>query len=271
MSSSLQEQLLKAGLVSEDDVAKAEQASERAKAAARRKHDERRGGGRRGNARVAGGKGKGRADGAGGAGQPKHAARPDHPDGADKGGRHDGGKGRPARAQSRKGGGAKPGERQAAAVPVKANVPVDESSMTVGLRSARRRTEDLIKDGKLRSHSPEKREREMKRQSILRIIERARVDRSGAEVVHHFVRGTRIKSVYFTPEQRESFMQGELVVVAFAGRQSVIPATKGDELLAIDSQLLIHRESANSNGAGSADGESSADDGYPPVPDDITW
>ena len=137
--------------------------------------------------------------------------------------------------------------------------------MPVGLRSAKRRSEDLMKDGKLRSFSPEKRQREVKRQSILRIIERSRLDRPDADLVHNFVRGTRIKSIYFTAEQREAFRAGELVVVSFEGRISVVPSEKADAMLEIDGELFVHRHESDD----SSDGVD--EDGYPPVPDDMTW
>ena len=238
MGNSLQEQLLKAGLVTEEDVARAlKPPAGRGRSSRSQPTVD--------NGRKAGGsrarKGKSKSSKARNR-SPSDSARPPRD-------RHSGqSSASPA-----------PSHRQSG------RIEPDLAAMSVGLRDAKRRSEDLLKDGKLRSHSPEKREREMKRRSVLRIIERSRQDRAEANVAHNFVRGTRIKTVYFTSEQHQLFKNGDLVVVGFEGRHSVISGDAADELQAIDPEVFVHRFLDQPSG------ESSEDDGYPPVPDDLMW
>ena len=62
----------------------------------------------------------------------------------------------------------------------------------------------------------------MRRQRILRIIERGREDRAEATVPHNFVRGTRIETIYLTEEQHERFRAGALVVVGFVACSATV-------------------------------------------------
>ena len=247
MGNSLQDQLLKAGLVSELEVAKAQERQDRSVRPKRGPRPER----------------------ARGAGQPSTAPRPDER--GKEGRRPKGGEPGDARKPRRgKGQGTGKATEQRKPEVDKAKIALasrPDAIADVALRSAKRRTEDLIKDGKLRSHSPEKREREVKRQRTLRIIERERKDRGDASVPHNFVRGTRIKRIYFTPEQRGQFVSGAIAVIGFEGRYSLVGEESLGELLEINPDLFVHRYVESAPQA-AAEGE---DEDYPPVPDDLIW
>ena len=112
MSNSLQEQLLKAGLVTEEEVAKAEADAQRAKASARRNQD---------------GRGRGRQGKQTGKGSGKKGRR-SRPDGASK----------PAIKGARSAASAVSGAGTVTSA-------VEEANMSVGLRAAKRRTESQCK------------------------------------------------------------------------------------------------------------------------------
>lgn len=108
------------------------------------------------------------------------------------------------------------------------------------------------------------------------LLDRYALNDRNAEVAFHFVRGGTVRRVYVTDGQRRKLAGGELAVVGFRRRHHLVPAAVAEEILALRPIIFVHRAAA-------VGGEDEApppgvspdaeDDPYRdhPVPDDLRW
>ena len=92
-----------------------------------------------------------------------------------------------------------------------------------------------------------------------------------AESAFHFRRENVVRRVYATDEQRSGLAIGALAIVGFRRRHHIVPAAVADEIHALRPIVFIHRADPESAEGGSE--EAQADDPYRgfPVPDDLYW
>ena len=103
------------------------------------------------------------------------------------------------------------------------------------------------------------------------LLDRYALNDRNAEAAFHFLRGSTVRRVYVTDEQRRKLAGGELAVVGFRRRHHLVPAAVADEIQALRPIVFVHRAA----GAGEDEAAPVApeDDPYRdfPVPDDLRW
>ena len=240
---SLQDQLLKAGLATPEQLrkARAEQRREQRREP-RGRRDAQEGGrtpGRRSPGRGRAAPGTPSTSGAGGAERGKEAAP---------------GSGREGKARHPRAGGAgprsapRPGRNEGAGRPPGDVAPGGDASVqTLNLR-------------------------------IRELLDRHALNDRKAEVAFNFTRENVIRRVYVTDEQRRKLAAGELAIVGFRRRHHIVPAAVADEIQALRSIVFVHRAAGAGAGVASdapvpAPAAAAEDDPYRdfPVPDDLHW
>jgi uncharacterized protein YaiL (DUF2058 family) len=93
--------------------------------------------------------------------------------------------------------------------------------------------------------------------------------REGGETPYHFVKGSRVKRIYVTDEQRGALASSELAVAAMKGKHYLIPMTVAEEIKSLVPGYFIAMGSVEANAAPAEN----IDDEYAEfqVPDDLTW
>ena len=103
------------------------------------------------------------------------------------------------------------------------------------------------------------------------LLDRYALNDRNAEAAFHFLRGSTVRRVYVTDEQRRKLAGGELAVVGFRRRHHLVPASVADEIQALRPIVFVHRAA----GAGEDETPLVApeDDPYRdfPVPEDLRW
>ena len=154
--------------------------------------------------------------------------------------------------------------------PVKPARPEREPARPVAkLRSDQQRSAHILRDSRLGGQTPEQRARKQRQRDALRLAEKHKVNDDKAEVVHHFVRGRRVKRIYLTPEQRDQLLRGELAIAGIEGSHYLVPASIVDQLLELVPETFIHRDTQEPSTE--ADPETGDDYADYPVPDDLHW
>ena len=84
----------------------------------------------------------------------------------------------------------------------------------------------------------------------------------------HFTRGSRIKRIYVSGDQRRRLSDGELAIVGFGGRHHLVPRPAGERIRELRSEVFVFIAS----GGPGADAAESAEgyEGYE-VPDGLVW
>ena len=84
----------------------------------------------------------------------------------------------------------------------------------------------------------------------------------------HFTRGSRIKRIYVSGDQRRRLSDGELAIVGFGGRHHLVPRPAGERIRELRSEVFVFIAS----GGPGADAAQSAEgyEGYE-VPDGLVW
>lgn len=108
------------------------------------------------------------------------------------------------------------------------------------------------------------------------LLDRYALNDRNAEVAFHFLRGATVRRVYVTDGQRRKLAGGELAVVGFRRRHHLVPAAVAEEIQALRPIVFVHRAAAPGGEdeapppGVSPDAE---DDPYRdhPVPDDLRW
>ena len=93
-----------------------------------------------------------------------------------------------------------------------------------------------------------------------------------AEVAFNFTRENTVRRVYVTDEQRRKLASGELAVVGFRRRHHIVPAAVADEIQTLRPIVFAHR-AAEAGSDVPAPGAAAEDDPYRdfPIPDDLHW
>ena len=248
MARSLRDELLKAGLVTSEQAARAERDSRPPpKPAGSRKSRE--GHGR--PARLRHSLSSPRKRGASGAPGVRGTARPD-------------GYGRPARIEDSrpfpKPAGSEPAENRAAE------------------RTAKRRSRDASKQ-RLQGQDPgsaapatppaadpEAQVRQLNLE-IRRILDtEAEKAEAEGDSPFHFPRGVRVKRLYVSGDQRRRLANGGLAIVGFRGRHHLVPRAAGERVRALRPEVFVFI-------ASDEDGAGAAEEGYEgyEVPDELVW
>ena len=84
----------------------------------------------------------------------------------------------------------------------------------------------------------------------------------------HFTRGSRIKRIYVSGDQRRRLSDGELAIVGFGGRHHLVPRPAGERIRELRSEVFVFIASGDpgADAAESAEGY----EGYE-VPDGLVW
>ena len=84
----------------------------------------------------------------------------------------------------------------------------------------------------------------------------------------HFTRGSRIKRIYVSGDQRQRLSDGELAIVGFGGRHHLVPRPAGERIRELRSEVFVFVASGGpgTDAAESAEGY----EGYE-VPDGLVW
>jgi uncharacterized protein len=107
------------------------------------------------------------------------------------------------------------------------------------------------------------------RKRVHTMIADATIAREEAEVPYHFVKGSRVKRLYVTQEQRDQLAAAQLAVAAMKGRHYLIPMAVAKEVKALIPPYFI----AMGNSQDPVDADTEVDDEYADyqVPDDLMW
>ncbi len=120
----------------------------------------------------------------------------------------------------------------------------------------------VARDKELEAERAASRARNARNAQMAQIAEGARLNDANAELVHNFVKGTRVKRVHVTPAQRDALAVDRLAITVIHNRVHLVDAATAAKLRAIDPSVYLWIASEQAG----ADGE---DDH--PVPDDLTW
>ena len=118
---------------------------------------------------------------------------------------------------------------------------------------------------------------------IRKLLDDNRQNVAEAEVPYNFMRETRIKKLYVTEEQRRQLLSGELSIAGYRRVHHVIPTPVAEEILALRSEIFVHRAGETSPTASDSPTENETSPGAPSeldstlpsssedVPDDLVW
>ena len=108
---------------------------------------------------------------------------------------------------------------------------------------------------------------------IRELLDRHALNDRNAELAFGFRREDVIRRVYVTDEQRRKLASGELALVGFRRRHHVVPAGVADEIRALRPIVFVHRAAEAGGDAPAGGAVASEDDPYRdfPVPDDLHW
>ena len=108
---------------------------------------------------------------------------------------------------------------------------------------------------------------------IRELLDRHAVNDRKAELAFNFTRENTVRRVYATDEQRRGLAGGELAIVGFRRRHHIVPARVADEIQALRPIVFVHRAPDAASDAPAPDSAAAEDDPYRdfPVPDDLHW
>jgi len=121
------------------------------------------------------------------------------------------------------------------------------------------------RDVRLNHRKHEKALRKARRAELEQMVERTRVPRLESEDWYYFIDGRKIRRCAVDAQRRRQLMSGELVVVRHKGYYAVVPAETAERLREFDPQLLLPANPSLST--------SELDSAYQEyaVPDDLMW
>lgn len=93
--------------------------------------------------------------------------------------------------------------------------------------------------------------------------------REQGETPYHFVKGSRIKRIYVTEAQRDRLASGELAVAAMKGRHYLVPMSVAEEIRGLIPAYFVAMGASHTPAGDGSD----IDEEYAEfqVPDDLTW
>ena len=107
---------------------------------------------------------------------------------------------------------------------------------------------------------------------IRELLDRHALNDRKAELAFNFTRENTVRRVYVTDEQRRRLAGGEIAIVGFRRRHHLVPAEVADEIQALRPIVFVHRAGVAGSDAPASDA-APEDDPYRdfPVPDDLHW
>ena len=252
MSSSIQDQLLKAGLISQEQAEKAERANFRPKPPAlARDGDGRSRNGKKGaqGKRARGSQGKG--NGARRAERDRSGGRSNGPTGKPgtglptasggdpSSGGSAGGASNSAPRSKRKGRNDKRGAASGASLSFGAAESINPA--TAKLRSDHQRSQKILGDSLLSGRSPEQQARRVAHAELVRLLRRVRVNDPRAEEIFNFVRKQRVRRVFVTEQQRGQLAAAEIAIVGVDGKDHLVPVGELEAVLALEPKAHVFR------------------------------
>ena len=128
----------------------------------------------------------------------------------------------------------------------------------------RARAEKTARDRQLNAEREASRARNALNAQLAQIAEGARLNDPKADIVHNFVKGTKVKRVHVTPDQRDQLAASKLGITVIHNRVHLIDAATVEKLRKLDKDVYVWIASEQ-------DTDDDGDYADHPIPDDLTW
>ena len=153
--------------------------------------------------------------------------------------------------------------------PVIPRAPQTPAQSAATLAAQQAQAAKVARDQELNRKREEKAKRRAKIAEIEQIIEQNRVPRLETEDYYSFIDGTKIRRMSVDAERREKLTSGVLVVVRYKGHYAVVPKETADRIRERDENMVVATAQTKESPAP----ETTAEDPYKDfvVPDDLMW
>jgi uncharacterized protein YaiL (DUF2058 family) len=204
---------------------------------------------------------------------PKHHkdARPPQQGRHPESGQHPGGAGqRPNQGpNARQGQQPKAGQQAYQPAPAIPRAPQAPAQSAATLAALQAQAAKVARDQELNRKREEKAKRRAKIAEIEQIIEQNRVPRLETEDYYSFIDGKKIRRMSVDAERREKLTSGVLVVVRYKGHYAVVPKETAERVRERDENMVVPTVQTKESPAP----ETTAEDPYKDfvVPDDLMW
>jgi len=161
--------------------------------------------------------------------------------------------------------GSRPGAQITQAVTRSAQHPI-QSAATLAAQQAQ--AAKVARDQELNRKREEKAKRRARIAEIEQIIEQNRAPRLETEDYYSFIDGKKIRRMSVDPQRREQLTNGTLAIVRYKGHYAVVPKETAERIRERDENMVVPFVQPKDNSV-----EAPADDPYKDfvVPDDLTW
>jgi uncharacterized protein len=151
--------------------------------------------------------------------------------------------------------------------PVIPRAPQTPAQSAATLAAQQAQAAKVARDQELNRKREEKAKRRAKIAEIEQIIEQNRAPRLETEDYYSFIDGKKIRRMSVDAERREKLTSGVLVVVRYKGHYAVVPKETADRIRERDENMVVPTTQA------SPSPETAAEDPYKDfvVPDDLMW
>jgi uncharacterized protein YaiL (DUF2058 family) len=125
----------------------------------------------------------------------------------------------------------------------------------------------VARDQELNRRREEKAQRKARLAQIEQIIEKNRLPRLETEDYYSFIDGKKIRRMSVDPSRREQLTQGTMVIVRYRGHYAVVPAPIAESIRERDPNMVVPHVQPKTSA------EQEQDDAYKDfvVPDDLMW
>src|SRR4051812_44293121 len=153
--------------------------------------------------------------------------------------------------------------------PVIPRAPQTPAQSAATLAAQQAQAAKIARDQELNRKREEKAKRRAKIAEIEQIIEQNRVPRLETEDYYSFIDGKKIRRMSVNAERREKLTSGVLVVVRYKGHYAVVPKETADRIRERDENMVVPTAQTKESPAP----ETTAEDPYKDfvVPDDLMW
>jgi uncharacterized protein YaiL (DUF2058 family) len=153
--------------------------------------------------------------------------------------------------------------------PVIPRAPQTPAQSAATLAAQQAQAAKIARDQELNRKREEKAKRRAKIAEIEQIIEQNRVPRLETEDYYSFIDGKKIRRMSVDADRREKLTSGVLVVVRYKGHYAVVPKETADRIRERDENMVVPTAQTKESPAA----ETAAEDPYKDfvVPDDLMW
>ena len=153
--------------------------------------------------------------------------------------------------------------------PVIPRAPQTPAQSAATLAAQQAQAAKIARDQELNRKREEKAKRRAKIAEIEQIIEQNRVPRLETEDYYSFIDGKKIRRMSVDADRREKLTSGVLVVVRYKGHYAVVPKETADRIRERDENMVVPTAQTKESPAP----ETTAEDPYKDfvVPDDLMW